>query len=244
MVIHGIGEQWPMETIAEFVQAVWETDPDVSRNGKPFPSETWSRPDVRTGSLELRRTTTRESTTTAFPRGVRSDFYELYWADLSAGSTWEQVEAWVMGLLFRNPKTAVPPDDLINYFWARRAAGRTFATGAEDFEALRRLEEAVARLDKQEAPETIAAFRRAQRTLSEHLRRRPKPETNEADTRWLITDLVTLGSPLTHAEFLLAKNVDELKVKIAQREFPTCPPVRELLDPASIDAARGGRPSG
>ena len=135
--------------------------------------------------------------------------------------------------------------DLINYFWARRAAGRTFAMGAEDFEALRRLEEAVARLDKQEAPETIAAFRRAQRALSEHLRRRPKPETNEADTRWLITDLVTLGSPLTHAEFLLAKNVGELKVRIAQREFPTCPPVRELLDPASIDAARAaGLPVG
>ncbi len=48
--------------------------------------------------------------TSAFPRGARSDFYELYWADLSAGSTWNQVEAWVMGLLFRNPKTAVPPN--------------------------------------------------------------------------------------------------------------------------------------
>ena len=111
VVIHGIGEQLPMEKITAFVRAVWETDPDVSRNGKPFPSETWSRPDLRTGSLELRRITTRQSTqTAAFPRGVRSDFYELYWADSSAGSTWDQVEAWVMGLLFRNPKTAVPPD--------------------------------------------------------------------------------------------------------------------------------------
>ena len=117
VVIHGIGEQQPMDTIAKFVQAVWETDPDVSRNGKPFPTETWSRPDVRTGSLELRRITTRESTTTdAFPRGVRSDFYELYWADLSAGSTWEQVEAWVVGLLFRNPMTAVPPN--LRLAWA------------------------------------------------------------------------------------------------------------------------------
>ena len=106
-----------MDTITAFVRAVWETDPDASRNDKPFPTETWSRPDVRTGSLELRRTTTRQSTKTdAFPRGVRSDFYELYWADLSAGSTWAQVQGWVMGLLFRNPITAVPPN--VRLAWA------------------------------------------------------------------------------------------------------------------------------
>jgi hypothetical protein len=52
VVIHGIGEQRPMDTITEFVRAVWETDPDVCRNGKPLPAETWSKPDVRTGSLE------------------------------------------------------------------------------------------------------------------------------------------------------------------------------------------------
>jgi hypothetical protein len=362
VVIHGIGEQRPMDTITKFVRAVWETDPEVSQNGKPSPAETWSRPDVRTGSLELRRITTRQSTKTeAFPRGVRSDFYELYWADLSAGSTWDQVQAWVMGLLFRNPRTAVPPNlwlawaglwvisliivvllaasmlpatasifglsiwrvwplswlaelpawaltataavlaslahriavpyagrvvrytratpdnigarknirerglallnelhgkdyeriivvghslgsilayDLINYFWARRNAARTFIEGTEDFEALKRLEEAVARLDKQASAEAVAAFREAQRTLSERLGKRAKPNGDQPDSRWLITDLVTLGSPLTHAEFLLAKDAAELQRRIAQREFPTCPPVRELLDRTSIAAAQ------
>ena len=114
VVIHGIGEQRPMDTITDFVRAVWETDPDVCRNDKPLPAETWSKPDVRTGSLELRRITTRESTPTpAFPRGVRSDFYELYWADLSAGSTWDEVRSWVATLLCRNPFTSVPRDVML-----------------------------------------------------------------------------------------------------------------------------------
>jgi len=368
MVIHGIGEQRPMDTITAFVRAVWETDSGVCRNDKAFHAETWSKPDVRTGSLELRRITTRESTkTTAFPRGVRSDFYELYWADLSAGSTWNQVQAWVAGLLFRNPITAVPRDvqlawaglwaisliivvlltasvlpatatifgvsvwrlwpfvwlarmqgwaltataavlavlahkvavpyagrvvrytraspdnisarkairerglalleelhgkdyerivvvghslgsilayDLINYFWARRNAARTFVEATEDFAALKRLEETVARLDKHASGDAVSAFRQAQRTLSERLRRRAKPKANEADARWLITDLITLGSPLTHADFLLATDADELKTRIARREFPTCPPVRELLDTRDsiAKARRAGLP--
>ena len=46
---------------------------------------------MSTGSLELRRITTRESIASApeFPAGVRTDFYELYWADLTAGTTWD-----------------------------------------------------------------------------------------------------------------------------------------------------------
>ncbi len=84
--------------------------------------------------------------------------------------------------------------DLISYFWARRAASRTFVEGTEDFEALRQLEEAVARLDKEPSPKAVAAFRQAQRTRSELLRRRARPNGDEADARWLITDLVTLGS--------------------------------------------------
>jgi hypothetical protein len=84
VVIHGMGEQTPMDTIKSFVRAVWETDAEITANGLPNPAEVWSKPDVRTGSLELRRITTRESIKTdSFPDRVRSDFYELYWADLS-----------------------------------------------------------------------------------------------------------------------------------------------------------------
>lgn len=51
---------------------------------------------------------------------------------------------------------------------------------------------------------------------------------------WLISDFITLGSPLAHAQFLMAKDQDDLKTRQADRELPTCPPVtnekgREVL---------------
>lgn len=41
---------------------------------------------------------------------------------------------------------------------------------------------------------------------------------------WLITDFVTLGSPLAHAEILFAEDKNELRKRQADRELPTCPP--------------------
>lgn len=45
--------------------------------------------------------------------------------------------------------------------------------------------------------------------------------------KWLISDFITIGSPLSHANFLIVNNVsfDDLKI---QREFPTCPPVADI----------------
>src|SRR5215471_6246658 len=116
VVIHGMGEQRPMDTIKSFVKAVWENDAVITANGLPLPTQVWSKPDERTGSLELRRITTRESIPSAqFPGGVRTDFYELYWADLTAGSTWDEFVGWVGGLLFR-PLSRVPPN--VRLAWA------------------------------------------------------------------------------------------------------------------------------
>src|SRR5262249_44949520 len=110
VVIHGMGEQRPMDTIKAFVKAVWETDTVITANDLPHPSQVWSKPDVRTGSLELRRITTRESIPSAsFPRRVRTVFDDLYWADLTAGSSGHQFTGWVCGLLFR-PLSRVPRD--------------------------------------------------------------------------------------------------------------------------------------
>lgn len=44
---------------------------------------------------------------------------------------------------------------------------------------------------------------------------------------WLITDLITLGSPLTHAAMLLASDENDLRARQRQRELPTNPPVYE-----------------
>ena len=44
---------------------------------------------------------------------------------------------------------------------------------------------------------------------------------------WLITDFVTLGSPLAHAMMLLARSDEEFAARKRQRELPTCPPIAE-----------------
>jgi hypothetical protein len=105
-----MGEQTPMDTIKGFVRTVWELDPAICATDVPDANATFSKPDDRTGSLELRRISTRRSVaSTNFPNGARTDFYELYWADLTAGSTWQQLTAWVRHLLFR-PLRKVPPN--------------------------------------------------------------------------------------------------------------------------------------
>ena len=352
VVIHGMGEQRPMDTIKAFVRAVWETDAVITANGLPHPSQVWSKPDLRTGSLELRRITTRESIASAqFPGGVRTDFYELYWADLTAGSTWDQFTGWVRGLLFR-PLSRVPPDvrlawvalwiasllvlaiaglsvmsaeiweklglswladwhgllapvaagfgfwlhkiatayfgrvvrytradpdniasrrdvrerglkllnalheggyykrivivshslgtilahDLLSYFWAQREASRKIDAASPEFDALCTLEAAAAAVDRAPVSAALEEYYRAQRSLRLALAGRPPPATavppNPAppDSRWLISDFVTLGSPFTHAEFLIASSRDDLARRKFERELPQSPPMREDLD--------------
>jgi hypothetical protein len=87
------------------------TDTVITRNGLPYESRVWSKPDARTSSLELRRIMTRESIKSPpdFPGGVRTDFYELYWADLTAGTPLKTFIAWFWDLLVR-PLSRVPPN--------------------------------------------------------------------------------------------------------------------------------------
>ncbi len=100
IIIHGIGEQRPMETLRSFVETAW------SQNEKLGPlagRETWLVPDETTGSLELRRFTT------SYHGKVRTDFYEIYWADLMEGTTARQVWTWISDLLMRWPKRVPKP---------------------------------------------------------------------------------------------------------------------------------------
>jgi hypothetical protein len=357
VVIHGMGEQRPMDTIKDFVRAVWEADEVITRNNLPHPTQVWSKPDARTGSLELRRITTRETIPSPeFPGGVRTDFYELYWADLTAGSTWDQFTSWVRYLLIR-PWSRVPPDvrlawvllafasfivailaivgilpatvwgrtpwpeladwhwilaalalaataglhrivaatfgrvvrytradpdniaaraavrerglnllralhkgipykrivivahslgtmlayDLLSYFWAEREAARTVREDSPEFDALCALEHAAARIEpSSQASAPIRDYFAAQRRMRLTLASRPTPDPSDAsahDTRWLISDLVTLGSPLAHAEFLIAADRDDLRRRKIARELPGSPPFRETLDPEVLRCA-------
>jgi hypothetical protein len=50
--------------------------------------------------------------------------------------------------------------------------------------------------------------------------------------KWLVTDFVTLGSPLTHAHYLMCTGntyealEEDFERRVHEREFPTCPPAR------------------
>jgi hypothetical protein len=59
-----------------------------------------------------------------------------------------------------------------------------------------------------------------QRALFERL----LPPDGTPQPRWKISDLITVGSPLTHAPLLFAGSVQDFDEMKAQREFPTCPP--------------------
>ncbi|WP_324754159.1 hypothetical protein [Roseovarius sp. Pro17] len=79
-------------------------------------------------------------------------------------------------------------------------------------------------------------------------------EQKRAGNPWLITDLVTLGSPLAHADFLLRAAGDRgrgLKEGLLDREYPRCPPLNDNWDrkkeqhyPAKVEDAIAYRPIG
>src|SRR5262249_24245572 len=95
ILIHGIGEQRPMETIRSFVAAAWSQDGEV--HGKRD-AQIWSKPDDISESFELRRLTTDFS-----KAGERVDFFEYYWAHLMSGTELIDVGDWILGLISRSP---------------------------------------------------------------------------------------------------------------------------------------------
>jgi hypothetical protein len=54
-------------------------------------------------------------------------------------------------------------------------------------------------------------------------------ELQRQGSKWLVTDFVTLGSPLAHASVLMARDEQQFTRKKEEREFPTCPPVLEEI---------------
>jgi hypothetical protein len=129
--------------------------------------------------------------------------------------------------------------DLVSYFWAQReAVGRIEETTAE-FAALVAVNGAAATLEA--APTSAAAlsdYRVAQAQLRRLLADRPSAADADEDSRWLISDLVTIGSPLTHAEFLLAASAADLRSRQDERQVPTSPPFREVLNGKALALAK------
>lgn len=342
VVVHGMGEQRPMDTLREFVQAVWSHDPARAPFYAHIPdpadpmgakiNQSWITPDSRTNSHELRRITTPYDVD-----GRRTDFYELYWADITQGTTRSRLAAWVTTLLWRKPAD-IPRDVLklyvvtllativvlgaalalatstwqgyiswttgvlvtvlasfviwsvdqfgLPYFGDVAAYVRAEAATVEkralvrerglkllkrlmmddaydrivlvshslgsiiaydllqilwaDFrprkleairdkarlKAIHAVDKATLAADASAWPDSLddlPAFRRSQWELYRQLR------VGDADhpLPWKISDFVTLGSPLTHSEFLVTYNLAEFRRGIAERLFSACPPIAD-----------------
>ena len=74
-------------------------------------------------------------------------------------------------------------------------------------------------------------FRQAQANAWSSINKPTSPaeilsKTGFPHPRWLVSDLVTLGSPLAYARLLLADGPADLDSKVKLRELPTCPPDR------------------
>jgi hypothetical protein len=106
--------------------------------------------------------------------------------------------------------------DILNYAWSRYNAD--IPKGTRRFAALEALEAlAVSALSDPSIP--ASDIHAAQRALFD--------EMKGNDSKWRVTDFITLGSPLAHAEILLAKDAADLRPKFADRELPRCPPELE-----------------
>lgn len=97
LLIHGIGEQHPMDTLRGFVETVWTKDP--AGKNKYAGVHVWSKPDNVSDTFELRRLTTSQNAD-----GVRTDFFEFYWAHLMQGTKISHVFAWIRTLILRWPR--------------------------------------------------------------------------------------------------------------------------------------------
>jgi len=86
--------------------------------------------------------------------------------------------------------------------------------------ALQRLEELGEALRSGSLGGNLPAYMDAQVNLWKELRQLGYP--------WLVTDLITMGSPLAHAAMLLASDEENLRLRQRQRELPTNPPVTEV----------------
>lgn len=366
VIIHGIGEQVPMATLNSFIDTVWTDDETLVDRAKPDPdtgrqrtgNASWSKPDARNRSFELQLITTESD-----KNGRRCDFFEYYWAHRVTGTTWEQVSAWLFGLMLRNPFTNVPkgvrpawlllwvicflfvyislaaglaasgesvhpeafrflpvratlqlvawlqtwPGWLIAAVWAAASAGVAFLlkimvnvagdvvryveatpkniairqsireNGVQLVETLMGIDEhgqqgsteydriivvghslgtivaydilthAFGRHNDRIDPARLPGFKQEHRvalekmvcealasepqTFSVHayreLQEKCRAELNALGNPWIVSDFISLGSPLTHAEFLMAKDRDDLEVAKRKRVLPTCPPMLE-----------------
>jgi hypothetical protein len=108
LLIHGIGEQKPMQTLRGFVDAVWTRHTEIHH---PYTgSAVWSKPYNLSSSFELRRLSTAQNRA-----GIETHFFELYWAHLMEGTSYGHLLSWARSLIVRRPSTV--PAHLKGVYW-------------------------------------------------------------------------------------------------------------------------------
>jgi len=96
LVVHGMGNQRPLETMRGVFDAVWKNNPEVSQTHR-----SWVHPDRVTREVDLAVLTTDRISPTN-PR--RFDFHELYWAHLMSETRSNAVLLWLFALVRRGPR--------------------------------------------------------------------------------------------------------------------------------------------
>jgi hypothetical protein len=86
VIIHGIGNQLPMDTAREFVESI-KSDSDIL----------YSSPDREANFFETRRLSLS---------GKKTDFYEFYWANLVNEPSNSDLREWISVLLFKKKPSA------------------------------------------------------------------------------------------------------------------------------------------
>lgn len=104
LVIHGMGEQKPMDTLREFVESI---APEIPNSKKP---KFYNKPDVLSETFELRRLTANEQY-----HSFKTDYFEYYWAHKMSGTKLSDVLWWFWTILLRPPQNI--PNRLKWIYW-------------------------------------------------------------------------------------------------------------------------------
>jgi hypothetical protein len=110
--------------------------------------------------------------------------------------------------------------DMLMHMWGRRH--RRMDQCVDLALAIKEAEAAGAELLLRADDETHARWRRAQRAVFDALR-------VGADPHWIISDFVTLGAPLAHAQTLMAETMKEFQAALERREHAANPPQFEAF---------------
>ncbi|WP_448005156.1 hypothetical protein [Agromyces bauzanensis] len=111
VVVHGIGEQLPGQTLREFTSAVF---PEVDADGRSL-GVSHVKPDYVSSLFELRTMSVPGDRSIGRPT---TDVYELYWAHLVRDTTVMQVYGWALRLLFAPNRNI--PRTLVSHVWIAR----------------------------------------------------------------------------------------------------------------------------